>query len=284
MSLTGIAEREPRGMTEQPLERLTFTVPHMDCAAEEQLVRMKLADREGIRRLTFDLASRTVAVIHNGDRAAIEQAMRELNLGASLAGQEVVDDDTVDLDASDTQQRRLLIIVLLINAALFAIELVAGILANSMGLVADSLDMLADALVYGLSLYAVGKAVARKKRVARISGYFQLALAVFGIVEVLRRFLGTGAEAGFTLMIGISLVALIGNTASLVILRRTRSQDAHVKASQIFTSNDVLVNIGVIVAGALVFVTGSNVPDLVVGAIVFVLVASGAVRILQLAK
>lgn len=284
MSLTGVAEREPRIMAEQPVERLTFTVPHMDCAAEEQLVRMKLADRESIRLLTFDLAGRTVAIIHAGDRAAIEQAMRELNLGASLLGQEAVVDDDVNLDASDAQQRRLLIIVLLINAALFVLELVTGFLANSMGLVADSLDMLADALIYGLSLYAVGRAVASKKRVARISGYFQLALAVFGIVEVLRRFLGAGEEANFILMIGISLIALIGNAASLVILRHTQSQDAHIKASQIFTSNDVLVNIGVIVAGALVFVTGSNIADLVVGAIVFVLVASGAVRILQLAK
>lgn len=271
-------------MTDQPLERLTFTVPQMDCAAEEQLVRMKLADREDIKRLSFDLNRRTVVVTHGGDRRAIEQAMHELHLGASLAAQELVDDDDVDLDPNDAQQRRLLIIVLLINAALFVLEFVTGFLANSMGLVADSLDMLADALVYGLSLYAVGKAVADKKRVARISGYFQLLLAVFGIVEVLRRFLDAGDEASFTLMIGISLIALLGNAASLIILRRTQSQDANIKASQIFTSNDVLVNIGVIVAGVLVFVTGSSIPDLVVGAVVFVLVASGAFRILQLAK
>ena len=271
-------------MTEQSLERLTFTVPQMDCAAEEQLVRLKLADREGIRRLAFDLDARTLVVTHTGDSAVIEQALRELNLGASLAGRERLAEDEGDLDATDAQQRRLLIIVLVINAALFALEFATGFLANSMGLVADSLDMLADALVYGLSLYAVGKAVVQKKRVARISGYFQLLLAVFGILEVLRRFFGGGDEANVALMIGISLLALAGNVASLVILRRTQSQDANIKASQIFTSNDVLVNIGVIVAGALVFVTGSNVPDLVVGAIVFGLVASGAFRILQLAK
>jgi Co/Zn/Cd efflux system component len=271
-------------MTERPLERLTFRVPQMDCAAEEQLVRMKLADQDDVKRLAFDLDARTVVVTHSGDGAAIERAMRELNLGASLAGRESVNDDDVDLDATDAQQRRLLIIVLVINAGLFALELIAGFLANSMGLLADSLDMLADALVYGLSLYAVGKAVANKKRVARISGYFQLLLALFGIIEVLRRFFGAGDEASFTLMIGISLVALAGNAASLVVLRRTQSEDANIKASQIFTSNDVLINIGVIVAGVLVFITGTNMPDLVVGAIVFFLVASGAFRILQLSR
>lgn len=107
---------------------------------------------------------------------------------------------------------------------------------------------------------------------------------IFGVVEVLRRFFGAGEEANVTVMVTISLIALAGNAASLVVLRHTRSQDANIKASQICTSNDVLVNIGVSVAGALVFVTGSNVPDLVVGAIVFGLVASGAFRILQLAK
>lgn len=277
-------------MSDQPLERLTFTVPQMDCAAEEQLVRMKLADQDAVKRLVFDLGGRTVVVTHRGDGEAIERAMRELNLGASLARRESVDDDDsvadddIDLDATNAQQRRLLIIVLVINASLFALELIAGLLANSMGLVADSLDMLADALVYGLSLYAVGKAVTNKKRVARISGYFQLLLALFGIVEVLRRFFGGGDETSFTLMIGISLVALVGNAASLVVLRRTQSEDANIKASQIFTSNDVLINIGVIVAGVLVFITGSSMPDLVVGAIVFFLVASGAFRILQLSR
>ncbi len=271
-------------MTDRPLERLTFTVPQMDCAAEEQLVRMKLADEQDVKRLAFDLSARTVVVTHAGDSAAIERAMRDLNLGASVAGREAVDDDEVDLDPNDAQQRKLLIIVLLINAALFVLELTTGFLANSMGLVADSLDMLADALVYGLSLYAVGKAVASKKRVARISGYFQFSLAAFGIIEVLRRFFGAGEEASFTLMIVISLIALAGNVASLVILRRTQSQDANIKASQIFTSNDVLVNVGVIVAGVLVFFTGSNIPDLAVGAAVFCLVAWGAFRILQLSK
>jgi Co/Zn/Cd efflux system component len=223
-----------------------------------------------------------VTVTHTGDSAWIEQALQELQLNASVSAR--ADVQHVEPEAETAHHRQLLIIVLAINAALFVLEMVMGLLAQSLGLVADSLDMLADAIVYGLSLYAVGKAVSKKKRVARISGYFQLALAMFGIVEVLRRFLGAGDEPSFVLMIGISCIALAGNVASLVVLRRTQSEDVNIRASQIFTSNDVLVNIGVIVAGLLVFVTGSKFPDLIVGAAVFCLVASGAFRILRLSR
>lgn len=269
-------------MRDTLLTSTTYTVPQMDCAAEEQLVRMKLGDRQDVQRLTFDLSARTVVVTHTGNSADIDQAMQDLNLGATLVGQEIV--DALEPDASDEHQRKLLIIVLLINAALFVLELTTGLLARSLGLIADSLDMLADALVYGLSLYAVGKAVAQKKRVARMSGYFQLALAVFGVVEVLRRFFGAGDEPSFTLMIIISLIAFTGNVASLVVLQRAQSQDVHMRASWIFTTNDVLVNIGVIIAGVLVFLTGSKLPDLIVGAAVFCFVGVGATRILRLSR
>ena len=270
------------GMEQASLERMTFNVPHMDCAAEEQLVRMKLSDRQEVKRLSFDLPGRTLVVTHTGNGAEIEGLMRELNLGASLVGREPIDE--LEPDAGDEQQRKLLIIVLLINAGLFVLEMTTGVIAQSMGLVADSLDMLADAIVYGLSLYAVGKAVAQKKSVAKMSGYFQLFLAVFGVFEVVRRFLGAGDEPSFTLMIAISLIALAGNVASLFVLQRAQSQDVHMKASWIFTTNDVMVNIGVIIAGILVFFTGSKIPDLLVGAAIFCLVGYGSFRILNLSK
>ena len=269
-------------MTHPPMESMTFKVPQMDCGAEEQLVRMQLTDQQDVKHLAFDLPGRTVVVTHTGNSAEIERLMRELNLGASLVKQERV--HKIQPDTTNEQQRKLLIIVLLINFAGFVLELTTGLIANSMGLVADSLDMLADAIVYSLSLYAVGKVVARKKQVARLSGYFQLLLAGFGIFEVMRRFIGAGDEPNFMLMISISLIALSGNVASLFVLQRARSQDAHIEASWIFTSNDVIANISVIIAGILVFFTGSKLPDLVVGAAVFCLVSYGAFRILKLSK
>jgi Co/Zn/Cd efflux system component len=111
-----------------------------------------------------------------------------------------------------------------------------------------------------------------------------MALAFFGMAEVIRRFLGFEEVPVFQTMIVISLFALFGNTVSLYLLQKSKSKEAHMQASMIFTSNDVIVNIGVIVAGILVYFTNSKFPDLIIGSIVFLLVAKGAVRILKLAK
>ena len=178
--------------------------------------------------------------------------------------------------------RKLLSIVLIINFSFFVIEIITGIISNSMGLVADSLDMLADAFVYGLSLLVVGKALIHKRRVAKLSGYLQLTLVVMGFIEILRRFIGTGEVPNYKMMIIISLLALFANVVSLYILQKSKSNEVHIKASMICTSNDVIANAGVITAGVLVLLLHSNIPDLVVGTIVFTMVLRGSIRILQL--
>jgi Co/Zn/Cd efflux system component len=174
--------------------------------------------------------------------------------------------------------------VLLVNFGFFAIEMAAGLISRSMGLIADSLDMLADALVYGLSLLAVGTTVTRKKAVAKWSGYFQAVLALGGFIEVLRRFFGFTELPDYRTMIIVSVLALIANIICLLLLQQTRDREAHIQASMIFTSNDIIINVGVIAAGVLVSWLGSNVPDLLVGGVVFLIVTRGAVRILALAK
>jgi Co/Zn/Cd efflux system component len=181
-------------------------------------------------------------------------------------------------------QSKLLWTVLLINFGFFIIEMTTGLISKSMGLVADSLDMLADAFMYGLGLWAVGSLVIRKKKVAKLSGYIQLVLAVLGIIEVIRRFLGFEALPDFRVMIGVSFLALTANSICLYLLPKSRSTEAHMKASMIFTSNDVIINAGVILAGILVLLTRSKYPDLIIGAIVFMIVVRGAFRILKLGK
>ena len=146
----------------------------------------------------------------------------------------------------------------------------------------DSLDMLADALVYALSLLAVGAVVSYKQKIAKISSYFQIVLAVIGILEVVRRFLGYAEVPVFQTMIIVSFLALIANVVSLMLLQKVKSDEVHMKASWIFTSNDIVINLGVIVAGVMVFVTNSKFPDLVIGLVVFVVVLRGAFRILRL--
>lgn len=264
------------------MNKSIFQVAGMDCPSEEQLIRMKLADKQDIERLQFDIPNRKVTVLHKGDAEPITHALAELRLDSRLL--ETEDADLAELTDEAPRDRRLLLTVLAINGFFFALEVLAGILADSMGLVADSLDMLADALVYGLALYAVSKAVSTQKKVARISGYLQLILAAGGLVEVVRRFITGEALPDFGLMVGVSLLALIGNSICLYLLRREKSDKAHMQASEIFTSNDIVVNLGVILAGGLVYLTHSPYPDLLIGLAIFVVVARGAFRIFQLAR
>ncbi len=253
----------------------------MDCPSEENMIRLKL---QGLHfmKLDFDIPNRNLYVYHEGDITSIFNAVNDLKLGASLIGSEESNYTHVSEDHS--KEKKLLWTVLLINLSLFILEIIAGFISESMGLVADSLDMLADAMVYGLSLYAVGHLASKKKQIAKMSGYFQMALALFGIIEVIRRFLGIEEVPEFQLMIIISLFALVGNAVSLYLLQKSKSKEVHMQASVIFTSNDVIVNIGVILAGAIVYFTNSKYPDLIVGSIVFILVAKGAIRILKLSK
>ena len=173
---------------------------------------------------------------------------------------------------------------MIINFAFFAIEAIAGLISNSMGLVADSLDMLADSIVYGLALLAVGATIRRKKSVARFAGYFQILLAVIGFVEVMRRFIGIEQMPDFQTMIVVSLMALTANIICLYLLMKNKSKEAHIRATVIFSSNDVIINSGVIIAAFLVHYLNSSYPDLIIGAIVFILVMFGAYKILQLAR
>jgi len=181
-----------------------------------------------------------------------------------------------------SQERKLLWQVLGINIFFFALEVISGYIAHSMGLVADSLDMFADSIIYGLALFAVGGTIARKHKIARVMGYFQMCLAMLGFVEVFRRFFGEEEIPIYQIMIIISILALIGNATSLYLLQKTQNKEAHIKASTICTSSDVIVNIGVIIAAGLVYFTNSKIPDLIIGAIVFSIVARGAYRILKL--
>lgn len=264
------------------VQKTVFSIQKMDCSAEEQLIRLKLAAFSHISSLEFDIPHRRLDIYHTQDYRPILAAINGLQLGATVVHTGEAGD--IGSAGDPRRQRKLLLQVLSINFFFFALELLTGFIANSMGLVADGLDMLADSLVYGLALFAVGGTVAAKKKIARASGYFQFLLALLGMAEVVRRFLGFGDIPAFQVMIVISLLALAGNAASLYLLQQNRSDEAHMQASVIFTSNDVIINLGVIAAGVLVYATRSKIPDLVIGSIVFVIVARGAWRIFQIAK
>jgi Co/Zn/Cd efflux system component len=263
------------------MNKSTFKISKMDCSSEEQMIRMRLESFDQVKQLSFDIPNRLLEVFHTGEVKSIHVAIRSLKLNDALIETIEVEPPTA---VDDSTQRKMLWWVLGINLGFFFAEMIFGWLSSSMGLIADSLDMLADSIVYGLSLLAVGTTIYRKKQVAKISGYFQMLLALLGFAEVLRRFFGESETPLFEWMIIISLLALIGNLISLRLINGVKSEEAHMQASAIFTSNDIVVNSGVIIAGILVFVTSSKWPDLIIGAVIFAVVFRGAMRILSLSK
>lgn len=180
-------------------------------------------------------------------------------------------------------QRQVLIILLAINATMFIVELSIGFIAESTGLIADSLDMLADATVYGIGIYAVGMASSTKINAAYISGIFQILLSVAVAVDIVRRFyLGSDPES--LLMISVGIVALIANTICLLLISKHKDGEIHMRASWIFSKNDVIANLGLIVAGILVLMLGSRWPDLLIGTIIVIIVFRGGLSIIKQAR
>lgn len=253
----------------------------MDCLSEEHLIRIKLDGMDNIKSLDFDIPKRLLTVYHQGRYEPIFQKINQLKLDASLVDSLAV--DSVRAADDPPRERKLLWQVLAINFFLFVLEISMGFVSDSIGLVADSLDMFADSIVYGLALFAAGGTITGKKNIAKAAGYLQLILAVLGFAEVVRRFTGLESVPAFRTMIITSVLALIGNIISFYLLQKARSKEAHMQASMIFTSNDIIVNLGVIAAGFLVYLTHSNYPDLIIGTIVFAIVGRGALKILKLA-
>lgn len=265
------------------MEKTKFRISKMDCPCEEQMIRMKLDDMRNISSLDFDIPNRQLTVFHVGSYEPILQRLDSLMFDSSFIDSVSIYDYKAEADNS-YREKKLLWQVLAINFFFFTLEIITGFISNSMGLVADSLDMLADSIVYGLALFAVGGSILLKKNIAKSAGYFQLALAVLGFVEVLRRFVSTLEIPTFQTMIIISIFALIGNALCLILLQKSKSKEAHMQASMIFTSNDIIVNFGVIVAAGMVYLTNSQYPDLIVGTIVFFLVGYSAFKIMKLSK
>ncbi len=184
------------------------------------------------------------------------------------------------IEIEQSEQRHTLILLLTINAVMFCIEFVFGLLGQSTGLISDSMDMLADALVYAVGLYAVGKNTAIKIRGAHFSGVFQILLALGVLVDVVRRFL-FGSQPESVLMMGFGLLALLANMWCLILIAKHRNGEIHMRASWIFSKNDVIANIGVMLGGLLVYLLDSHLPDLLIGFAIALIVIRGGRAIIK---
>jgi cation diffusion facilitator family transporter len=187
------------------------------------------------------------------------------------------------IGTGSAHERRILVVVLLINAAMFAAEFSAGLVAGSTALLADSLDMLADAIIYAIGLFALGRASHWRARAAMTSGLFQLALgAGIAIEAVLKLFVDALPDTATMGLFGV--LALIANTVCFVLLTRFRDGDINLRATWMCSRNDMIGNVGVLIAAGLVWWLGAAWPDIVIGLIIAVVVIHSATRIANEAR
>ena len=187
------------------------------------------------------------------------------------------------LDARNAAVRRTLKRVLGINFTQFLVAGAVGVVADSSGLLGAALDNLGDAAVYLVSIYAVGRTIVAKSRAARLSGVLLLALAAGLLADVIRRFI-EGSEPIGLAMIVVALANAATNVVNLRLLRAHRRDGVHLKASWIFTTNDMVANLGIAASGAAVMILNSPFPDLVIGIVVVVIVLKGGRDILKEAR
>ena len=186
-------------------------------------------------------------------------------------------------EVKTARERRILRIALVLNAAMAVVGGLAGWVAQSTGLLADALDMLSDATAYAIALMAIGRSALFKVRAATLSGGILLVLGVGVLVEVGRRLI-YGAEPLSEWMIGVALLSLVVNLTVLRLLAPMKSGEVHLRATWLFTRADVVANLGVILAGLLVFWLRVPYPDFVIGTLIGLYVIKEAIGILRDAR
>ncbi len=181
--------------------------------------------------------------------------------------------------ASQDAQRKVLVAVLAINAVMFFAEFGAGLIAGSAALMADATDMLGDALVYGVSLYALSRSDRWKAGAAAFKGVFILLLGLAIVGNVIAKIV-SGVPPSSTLMLIFGGLALAANLVCLRLLWRFRSQDVNMASTFECSRNDVISNVGVLVAAGAVALSHSPWPDIVIGLIMAMIILRSAIRVL----
>jgi cobalt-zinc-cadmium efflux system protein len=188
-----------------------------------------------------------------------------------------------ELDPANPDQRRTLWIVLILNLLLTAGFAVGGVIGDSSALLANALDNGSDSLVFIISLIAMGRGKAWKTGAARFCAVMLLLFAAGILADAVRRFLGGSEPLGSAIMI-MGVIGAAVNALCLWLLMRLKAKDVNLRAATTFSFNDFASNGGIFLAGALVMWTGSNWPDLAVGAAVAAIAVHGAIDIFRDAR
>jgi cation diffusion facilitator family transporter len=177
-------------------------------------------------------------------------------------------------------KKKILLIVLALNALMFVIEFTLGWLASSTGLMADSLDMLADAVVYLISFLVVQGSLRQKASAALLNGCFQALLVLLVLYSVISHFLAGTVPDSFS-MGWVAALALLVNLICFMLLSRYRNGDINLRSTWLCSRNDMVANIGVIVAAVMVSALQQGWPDLVIGCLIALFVLRSALSIIK---
>lgn len=192
-----------------------------------------------------------------------------------------------DCSASTTQvsprYRRALWVALVVNTLMFGVEIVGGMRAGSVSLLADAVDFAGDAANYGLSLAVLSMGLLWRARAALVKGLTMGAYGLFVLGKTLWAALAGVPPEAIT-MGAIGLVALTANVAVAIMLYAYRDGDANMRSVWLCSRNDAIVNVAIVLAAVGVFGTGSAWPDLLVAAIVSALALSAAVSVVRQAR
>jgi Co/Zn/Cd efflux system component len=189
-------------------------------------------------------------------------------------------DDCCEVREIPREQRRVLHVVLWINAVMFLVESGAGVMAHSTALVADSFDLAGDAIVYGFSLYVVGRGTVWQARAALLKGLIMTAFGVGLLVQVAFK-IAHGLSPTVEVMSVVGLLAFAANLGCLILLWRRRGDDINMRSAWICSRNDVIGNTAVLLAAGAVALTGSPWPDIVIGLLVAAVFGRSAVQVVR---
>lgn len=174
-------------------------------------------------------------------------------------------DNNLDFDGISVPYKRILWVVIAINALMFLVEVGASMASDSMALRADALDFLGDSLTYGITLLAIGHSIRWRASAALFKGVTLALMGVWVLGSTVYRvyILGVPNE---TIMGSVALMAFAANATSVILLLRYRKGDANVRSVWLCSRNDAIGNLAVMLAAGVVYYTQSRWPDLIVAA------------------
>ena len=189
-------------------------------------------------------------------------------------------DECCKVTTVSEQQRRVVQAVLWINISMFLLESIVGLLIHSTSLLADSVDMLGDAIVYGFSLYVIGRGSVWLGRAALLKGVIMGAFGLGILAHVVFK-TAHGLVPSAEMMGVVGMMAFAANLICLMLLRHHRSDDINMRSAWMCSRNDVIGNAGVLVAALAVYLFHSPWPDIVIGLLIATLFVRSAISIIR---